>query len=332
MLRMHRQFPLVGGQIPLPRGESFRVKNGRTLVHRPRDFSISAPHRRPLSRREREENPELTRLLDSVACSRQVMATAGTRTDIARAAGRSWNAARRTALATRPFDALRIPAVVLASAISWGAVAPARAVDGEPIVGSEILIGTLIPITGDPIETRSVELRIEFHRNSARITEQAGAQLRELGVALISDALRSSGLAVYGHTDTTGPADYNRLLSEHRAQAVAAFLREHFAIGGPRIREVRGYGEERPRVDLPPDAAAQRRVEIVVFHERPEEKAETSEAADTSVSGTREDGTILPSDSSAVADPDAGEPMSSVQVRPREGEAATTRSGYIVVE
>ena len=224
---------------------------------------------------------------------------------------------------------MRIPAVVLASAISWGLVAPGWAVDGEPIVGSETLIGTLIPITGDPIETRSVELRIEFHRNSARITEQTGAQLRELGVALTSDALRYSGLAVYGHTDTTGPADYNRRLSEHRAQAVAAFLREHFAIGDPRLREVRGYGEEHLRTDLPPDAAAQRRVEIVVFHERPEGMAETSEAAGTSTSGTQEDGT---SDVRVVVDPDTGEPASSEQVRPPESEAATRSGGYIVVE
>ena len=226
--------------------------------------------------------------------------------------------------------------MVLACAISWGLVTPVWAVDGEPIVGSETLIGTLIPITGDPIETRSVELRIEFHRNSARITEQAEAQLRELGVALTSDALRDSGLAVYGHTDTTGPADYNRRLSEHRAQAVAAFLREHFAIGDPRFREVRGYGEERPRADLPLAAAAQRRVEIVVFHERPEETAEMNQAAGTPTSGTQEvgtDGTTPPPDISAVAGSDAGEPASAEQARPREGEAAATQSGgYIVVE
>ena len=225
--------------------------------------------------------------------------------------------------------------MVLASAISWGLVAPAWAVDGEPIVGSETLIGTLIPITGDPVETRSVELRIEFHRNSARITERAGAQLRELGVALTSDALRDSGLAVYGHTDTTGTADYNRRLSEHRAQAVAAFLREHFAIGDARLREVRGYGEERLRTDLPPDAAAQRRVEIVVFHERPEGTAETNEAAGASVSGALHR-TVPPSGAGTVAapiaDPGTGESVSAEPARPREDEAATVERGYVVVE
>ena len=134
------------------------------------------------------------------------------------------------------------------------------------VVGREALIGRLVPITGDPIAVRSVDLRVEFRRNSAELTEGAIAQLRELGEALISDALQEATLGVYGHTDTSGPADFNRTLSERRAQAVAAFLREHFAIAETRFREVRGYGEDRPRADLPPTAPAQRRVEIVAFH------------------------------------------------------------------
>ena len=286
-----------------------------------------------LSRRERGEGLQFSLPPDNVGCSGPVEAAAGATRDTGRAAGSSWTVGRRAAPATTPpSHALRMPVVVLASAISWGLAAPAWAVDGEPIVGSEALIGTLIPITGDPIETRSVELRIEFHRNSARITEQAGAQLRELGVALTSDALRDSGLAVYGHTDTTGPADYNRQLSEHRAQAVAAFLREHFAIDDARLREVRGYGEERLRADLPPEAAAQRRVEIVVIHERPEGAAETNQAVGTPVPGKQEGRTTPPSDIDAVVNPDAGGPESAEQARPREGEAATTQGGYIVVE
>ena len=286
-----------------------------------------------LSRWERGEGPQFSPPPDSVGCSGPVEATAGATRDTGRAAGRSWTTGRRaTPEATPPSYALRIPVVVLASAISWGLVAPAWAVDVEPIVGSEALIGTLIPITGDPIETRSVELRIEFHRNSARITEQAGAQLRELGVALTSDALRDSGLAVYGHTDTTGPADYNRQLSERRAQAVAAFLREHFAIDDSRLREVRGYGEERLRADLSPGAAAQRRVEIVVIHERPEGAAEANQAAGTPAPGMQEGRTTPPSDIGSVANPDAGELESAEQARPRESEAATTQGGYVVVE
>ena len=142
----------------------------------------------------------------------------------------------------------------------------AGAADEEPVVAKDELIGKLIPITGDPLERRSVDLRIEFRKNSAEIGEGAVAQLRELGAALVSEALRDIPVGVYGHTDTGGPAKFNMDLSERRAQAVAAYLREHFALAEARFREVRGYGEERPRSDLPPTAPAQRRVEIVTFH------------------------------------------------------------------
>ena len=109
------------------------------------------------------------------------------------------------------------------------------------------------------------------------------AQLRELGGALASEALRNVPVGVYGHTDTGGPVDFNRELSERRAQAVAAYLREHFALAEERFREVRGYGEERPRPDLPPTAPAQRRVEIATFHklggEEPSAREEETNAS-----------------------------------------------------
>ena len=135
------------------------------------------------------------------------------------------------------------------------------------VVGSQELIGRLIPITGDPIERRSVDLRVVFRKNSAELGGSAVAQLRELGEALVSEVLREVPIGIYGHTDTGGPADFNQDLSERRAQAVAAWLREHFDIPEARYREVRGYGEERPRGDLSPADPAQRRVEIVTFHD-----------------------------------------------------------------
>jgi len=174
---------------------------------------------------------------------------------------------------------------------------PAGASDEEPVVGKDELIGKLIPITGDPLERRSVDLRIEFRKNSAEIGEGAVAQLGELGAALVSDALREVPVGVYGHTDTGGPADYNRELSERRAQAVATYLREHFALAEARFREVRGYGEERPRPDLPPAAPAQRRVEIVTFHklwkENPPDKAEEPPAREEAPADQSDSGIVI---------------------------------------
>jgi len=128
------------------------------------------------------------------------------------------------------------------------------------VVGRDRLIGKLIPITGDP--SRSVDLRVEFAVNSADLTDQSIAQLNELGAALASPELHGLDVGIYGHTDASGPADYNQKLSERRAQAVATFLVEHFGIEESRL-EVRGYGEERLLDTLDPTSSKHRRVEIV---------------------------------------------------------------------
>ena len=136
----------------------------------------------------------------------------------------------------------------------------------HPLVGSDALIDQLVPVTGGTAETRKVDLQVEFRFGSAKLTERAVAQLHALGEALVSEALREAAVGIYGHTDATGPAEFNQNLSESRAQSVAAFLRERFDMDQSRFREVRGYGESRLRTDLSPDAPAQRRVEIAIFH------------------------------------------------------------------
>ena len=214
----------------------------------------------------------------------------------------------------------------------------AGAADEEPVVGRDTLIGKLIPITGDPLERRSVDLRIEFGKNSAEIGEGALAQLRELGGALVSEALRDLPVGVYGHTDTGGPADFNQDLSERRAKAVAAYLREHFALAEERFREVRGYGEERPRSDLPPTAPAQRRVEIVTFHPlwREEPGAKEEEAPADAPAKTPAAAPSDPSDSGVVvigADdaPAAGSDETTAGTPAGEDGAGKKKVGGIVV-
>ena len=217
------------------------------------------------------------------------------------------------------------------SLLAWCApLHPVEAAEVVPIVGSETLIGELVPITGDPIETRTIDLRVEFPHDSAKVSEQAAAQLRELGAALTSVALREAELAVYGHTDSSGPADYNRALSERRANSVAVFLQSHFPIGEGRIREVRGYGESRPKVGLAPDAAAQRRVEIVVFHQRLPETVQEGEEATAPAVTEPEQVISLPGadlDEAPLAGTSAAGGSAS-----SDSESTTGRNGYIAVE
>lgn len=85
---------------------------------------------------------------------------------------------------------------------------------------------------------------------------------RIAGVLLASHGYR---LQVYGHTDDTGPAVYNKDLSERRAKSVTSYLVE---AGIPRdLIDVEGFGEKSPRVRTATRQAREknRRVEIGVI-------------------------------------------------------------------
>ena len=110
----------------------------------------------------------------------------------------------------------------------------------------------------------AIDLTIPFALNSAKLKHQARAQLQALGEALASEKLRGRAIEIAGHTDSTGPADYNRRLSERRAQAVADFLVTEFGFDAARFRVV-GHGEDEPKNPLLPGAAQNRRVEISVI-------------------------------------------------------------------
>ena len=85
------------------------------------------------------------------------------------------------------------------------------------------------------------------------VIDQAIARAKVLGATAIK---------VSGHTDRVGPADYNRRLSERRADAVARILKT--VDGAPRKIETRALGEDQPAVETPDGAKEprNRRVEI----------------------------------------------------------------------
>lgn len=101
---------------------------------------------------------------------------------------------------------------------------------------------------------------LQFEFDKATIREDDKELLSRIaGVLLSSHGFR---LAVYGHTDDQGPANYNEQLSERRAKAV----RQYFIDAGvpADIMSWQGLGEASPRVKGTSEAARQknRRVEI----------------------------------------------------------------------
>ncbi len=107
----------------------------------------------------------------------------------------------------------------------------------------------------------SLSLLIQFDFNSARVRPESQQALANLSQALQSPELADSRFAIEGHTDAKGREDYNRKLSEQRAQAVSEFL----AVRGVRANRLApvGKGSSELANTSDPFAAENRRVRIV---------------------------------------------------------------------
>lgn len=101
-----------------------------------------------------------------------------------------------------------------------------------------------------------------FEHDDASLVAGAGATLDRLAEFLTANPDRN--IVIEGHTDSTGPATYNRDLSRQRAAAVRDALMER-GVEGNRV-ELRALGEEFPVATNDTTAGRQlnRRVEIVL--------------------------------------------------------------------
>ncbi len=107
---------------------------------------------------------------------------------------------------------------------------------------------------------QSVNLNVPFDSNSSALTPQASAQLTQLEIALTSATLSKDRFVVAGHTDAKGSAQYNKQLSQRRAEAVKGYLVSK-GIDANRLDAV-GYGSEHPLAPDRPEDPSNRRVEI----------------------------------------------------------------------
>ena len=138
----------------------------------------------------------------------------------------------------------------------------------DDVVSSDDIVRSLKP----PPKTRSfrairvqastpkVDLNIPFEYNSAELAPEAKQQLEELSSALLGDSLSGYRFEIAGHTDASGSPDYNRQLSNRRADSVKQFLLSQ-GIGAERLNAV-GYGEDNLLLADDPMHADNRRVEV----------------------------------------------------------------------
>ncbi|MEM1125215.1 MAG: OmpA family protein [Bacteroidota bacterium] len=102
-----------------------------------------------------------------------------------------------------------------------------------------------------------------FAVDSDELSRQAGTQLADLAQSL--EDYPDTLVLIVGHTDSTGPAEYNQALSERRAESAALQLMRE---GIPATRlEIVGYGEEEPTASNETATGRQqnRRVEVAIY-------------------------------------------------------------------
>jgi len=102
---------------------------------------------------------------------------------------------------------------------------------------------------------------IHFALNSFELEPEYKTHLERLATVLTSAAMMQSCLLVTGHTDTTGPAEYNQNLSEKRAVMVATYLSDVGNIDPMRI-QISAAGETKNLPDISGRDSRNRRVEF----------------------------------------------------------------------
>jgi peptidoglycan-associated lipoprotein len=107
--------------------------------------------------------------------------------------------------------------------------------------------------------------KVTFPLNRAKVSDAAKAMVDE-AIAQLKAENRGVFFEIEGHTDSTGPAEYNDKLGYDRAVAVRNYLHDQHAIALNRM-EVISYGENKPVEDNKTRAnrAQNRRVVIKVL-------------------------------------------------------------------
>ena len=110
----------------------------------------------------------------------------------------------------------------------------------------------------------TVNLTVNFANGSAELTPDAIRTLDELGRALASKDLAAYRFRIEGHTDTVGSSNYNRTLSERRAEAVVDYVAKKFGVDPSRLQAI-GMGEDGLLVPAPPQTPEprNRRVQVI---------------------------------------------------------------------
>lgn len=107
-----------------------------------------------------------------------------------------------------------------------------------------------------------ITIAISFDFNSANISPASFKAVGLMADALNSPYLQNYHFVIIGNTDARGKREYNLKLSQQRADAIREALINPFGIDPGRLQAV-GLGEEQLLNSAQPDAAENRRVQLI---------------------------------------------------------------------
>ncbi len=116
-------------------------------------------------------------------------------------------------------------------------------------------------------EHPSVDIEINFPFSSSDVGPAVVPAVTALGRALSSPELKGGTFVVAGHTDAVGSYASNQELSERRAESVKRYLITNFQIPAANLVTV-GYGKTKLKNESDPNAAENRRVQIINMEEK----------------------------------------------------------------
>lgn len=119
-----------------------------------------------------------------------------------------------------------------------------------------------LPLADKLASLRQFNIEITFHFDSATIAPESYEAVGMIADALHTPYLQGQTFVIVGHTDAKGARDYNLELSIKRAQAVREALATSFRVPARYLYSV-GLGEEQLREPANPDAAVNRRVQLI---------------------------------------------------------------------
>jgi outer membrane protein OmpA-like peptidoglycan-associated protein len=118
------------------------------------------------------------------------------------------------------------------------------------------------PLSEQLNKLAQMTIAIQFDFNSARIRPESYRSVGLMADALYHPYLLGYRFLIVGHTDGKGSREYNLKLSQQRADAIREALINPFGIDPRRIEAI-GLGEEQLLKRNNPEAAENRRVQLI---------------------------------------------------------------------